>query len=70
MSQELRYRRVVLKLSGETFCQPGQRGIDLPTLNQAAKDAIVKWVFTLVYVFPFSLTVLIPLSALFVLTAP
>ena len=45
-------------------------------MNEAEYDlvrtlwAIVKWVFTLVYVFPFSLTVLIPLSALFVLTAP
>ncbi len=38
MSQKLRYRRVVLKLSGETFCLPGQRGIDLPTLNQTAKE--------------------------------
>ncbi len=38
MGKELRYHRVVIKLSGETFCKPGQPGIDLPTLNQAAEE--------------------------------
>ncbi len=38
MGQELRYRRVVIKLSGEAFCQPGGYGIDPPTLNQAAEE--------------------------------
>ncbi len=35
---EPRYKRVVLKLSGEGFCQPGQRGIDMDSVVHLAEQ--------------------------------
>jgi uridylate kinase len=34
----LRYKRVLLKLSGEALCEPGQGGIDLDTLRSTATE--------------------------------
>jgi uridylate kinase len=34
---ECKYKRVLLKLSGESFCQPGQFGIDGPALQSIAE---------------------------------
>jgi len=37
-SQGPRYRRVVLKLSGESFCKPGERGISMDALLHTARQ--------------------------------
>ncbi len=37
---ECRYKRVLLKLSGESFCQPGQSGIDGAALQSIAERVI------------------------------
>ena len=34
---ESKYHRVLLKLSGESFCKPGQFGIDGPALESIAE---------------------------------
>ncbi len=39
-SKALKYRRVVLKLSGESFCAPGQTGIDPGQVKRLAKQLI------------------------------
>lgn len=38
MSQSARYRRAVLKLSGEALCPPGGFGIDIPALQSTAAE--------------------------------
>jgi uridylate kinase len=38
MSDALRYKRVLLKVSGEALLGPGQYGIDLPTVDRIAAD--------------------------------
>ena len=38
MSPKLRYRRVVVKLSGEALCQPGQGGVETDALAAAAAE--------------------------------
>ena len=35
---ELRYKRVVLKLSGESFSPPGERGISMQQVTQVAEQ--------------------------------
>jgi uridylate kinase len=37
-SQGPRYRRVVLKLSGESFCKPGERGISMDAVLHTARE--------------------------------
>ncbi|MDI6732790.1 MAG: UMP kinase [Planctomycetota bacterium] len=36
----IKYKRVVLKLSGETFCRAKEQGIDIPKVNALAKELI------------------------------
>ncbi len=40
MSGALRYKRVVLKISGEAFCLPGQTGIDAGALASAVDEIL------------------------------
>ncbi len=40
MMEECRYNRVLLKLSGESFCQPGQFGIDGTALESIAERVV------------------------------
>ncbi len=38
MMTQLRYQRVLLKLSGETLCQPGQTGVDTEAISSLAGE--------------------------------
>ena len=38
MSAEARYQRVILKLSGESFCPPGEGGISMDEVVHIARE--------------------------------
>lgn len=40
MGEELKYRRILLKLSGEAFCAEGASGLDPERMGQAARELV------------------------------